>query len=269
MTESRTDGDQGGTSALLLDLDDTLIDTRAAMVEAGRVAASALWPGAGRDLHRAAGVHFQADPGGFFGRYVDGSLDFASMRAHRVADLVESLSLAPVPDLQTRFESAYEPAFRANLLCFDDAAPMLAWAAQHRVPVGLLTNSGERYTQAKLALCGLSSTFTVVVTRDTLGFGKPDPRAFHVACQRLGPAGSAPAQTVYVGDHLRVDAQAATAAGLHGVWLQRDKCDTQGLAHAGELGIPVVTTLSQVPGLLGAAGVARPGIPQGHGRACA
>jgi putative hydrolase of the HAD superfamily len=238
------------TTALLLDLDDTLIDTRAGMLEAGRAAARVLWPGAGRVVHQAAGAHFHADPRGFFGQYVDGSLDFASMRASRVADLVETFSLARVADAQASFERVYEPAFRANVRCFDDVAPLLAWATSAGVPVGLLTNSGDHYTEVKLELSGLSDAFAVVVTRDTLGFGKPDPRAFHHACQRLRPCGSLPGETMYVGDHLSVDAVGATEAGLYGVWLQRDPCDTEGAARARELGIPVVTSLSQVPALL-------------------
>jgi len=242
-------GHTDATTGLLLDLDDTLIDTRAGMVEAGRAAASVLWPGAGQVLHQAAGVHFQADPRGFFGQYVDGSLDFASMRARRVADLVETFSLTRVADAQACFERVYEPAFRANVRCFDDVAPLLAWAAAARVPVGILTNSGDHYTQVKLELSGLVDAFTVVVTRDTLGFGKPDPRAFHRACRQLGRA---PGDTVYVGDHLSVDAAGATEAGLYGVWLQRDTGDTEGAARARELAIPVVSSLSRLPALVAA-----------------
>jgi FMN phosphatase YigB (HAD superfamily) len=47
---------------------------------------------------------------------------------------------------------------------------------------------------------------------------KPDPRIFELACGHLGvPARAA----VYVGDRLEVDAVAAMAAGLRGIWLNR------------------------------------------------
>ena len=75
-----------------------------------------------------------------------------------------------------------------------------------------------------------------MVTRDTLGFGKPDARAFHNACALLG---SVPAQTVYVGDDIEIDAIAAQAAGLRALWLQRGACDTQGIPTARAHGIPV------------------------------
>jgi putative hydrolase of the HAD superfamily len=162
---------------------------------------------------------------------------------------VEAFSLTHVADFQARFEREYEPAFRANVRCFDDVALLLAWVSAARVPVGILTNSGDHYTQVKLELSGLAEAFTVVVTRDTLGFGKPDPRAFHRACRELGRA---PGDTVYLGDHLSVDAADATEAGLYGVWLQRDPGDTEGAARARELGIPVVSSLSQLPALVAA-----------------
>jgi len=129
---------------VLLDVDDTLIDTRAAIVAAGEAAVAELWPQAGPEVHHAAAVRFHADPGGLFLRFAAGELSFREMREARIGDL---------------------------------------------------------------ELDGLAGAFDAVTTRDTLGFGKPDARAFHHACGLLG---TAPAETLYVGDHLEVDAIAAT-----------------------------------------------------------
>ena len=84
--------------------------------------------------------------------------------------------------------------------------------------MGLLTNSAAHATAEKLEVLELSGAFPVVATTDTLGFGKPDPRAFLHACERMG---SEPARTAYVGDDLVVDALAAREAGLAGIWLDR------------------------------------------------
>ena len=234
------------TGALLLDVDDTLIDTRTAMVAAGEAAVAELWPQVGAQVHHAAGVRFHADPNGFFGRYTMGELSFAQMREARIADLLAFLPLTPVLEVVRRFEEAYEPAFAANVRLFDDVPPLLKSAALAGITMGLLTNSSAQYTEQKLEIAGLAGVFAVVATTDTLGFGKPDARAFHHACQLLG---SVPVETVYVGDHLEVDAVAAKHAGLHGVWLQRDPSQWQGAARARERGVAVVTSLSQVPAL--------------------
>jgi putative hydrolase of the HAD superfamily len=236
-------------TALLLDVDDTLIDTRAAMVAAGAAAVAELWPEAGVEVHHAAGLRFHADPRGFFGRFTKGELGFAQMRQGRVADLLEFLSLAATDDVNRRFEDAYAPAFSANVRVFDDVRPLVEAASTAGIQLGLLTNSSSDYTRQKLEITGLWGVFAVVATRDTLGYGKPDARAFHHACRLLG---AAPPETAYVGDHIEIDAIAAKAAGLYAVWLQRDPCDTEGAARARELGIPVVTSLTQVPDLLAA-----------------
>ena len=237
------------STALLLDVDDTLIDTRTAMVAAGEAAVAQLWPHVGAEVHQAAGVRFHDDPGGFFGRFTTGEMSFAQMRQARVADVLESFCLAVIDEVDKRFDDAYAPVFSANLRVFDDVWPLVETASAAGIPMGLLTNSSSHYTQQKLEITGLTGVFAVVATRDTLGFGKPDARAFHHACRLLG---SVPPETAYIGDHIEIDAIAAKDAGLSAVWLQRDLCHTDGVAQAHARGIPVVTSLTQVPALLAA-----------------
>ena len=232
-------------TALLLDVDDTLIDTRAAMVSATQAAVGQLWPRAGANAHYAAGVHFHADPRGYFGRFTAGKMSFAQMRAARLADLIETFALGEVEEVSAAFEDAYGAAFAAHVRLFDDVRPLLAAAGAAGIPVGLLTNSSSAYTQLKLEITGLCGAFASVATRDSLGFGKPDPRAFHHGCRLLA---SAPAQTIYVGDDLEIDALAASRAGLCAVWLAREPVDPPDAQRARAGGIPVVGSLSQVPG---------------------
>ena len=233
-------------SGLLLDVDDTLMDTRAAMVAAGTAAVAELWPDAGAQVHHDAAVHFQGDPQGFFHRLTSGELGFAQMRRARVADLLEFFSLRAMDDVRRRFEDAYAPAFSANVRVFDDVVPLIGVVSAAGIPMGLLINSSSSYTRQKLEITGLASAFAAVTTRDTLGFGKPDARAFHHACRLLR---SAPADTTYVGDDIEIDALAARDAGLSAVWLQREPGDSHGACRARARGILVIRSLSQVPAL--------------------
>lgn len=234
-------------SALLLDFDDTLIDTRAAMIAAVEAAAAELWPDLGPETRRAVATRFHGDLSGFFGRFTRGEISFLEMRQARVADLVEAFSLAMVHEVNARFEDAYAPAFAASVRVFEDVWPLVRAASEAGIPMGLLTNSASHHTQQKLEMTGLRGVFAAVATRDTLGFGKPDARAFRQACKLLG---SGPAQTLYVGDDLEIDAIAARDAGLRAVWLQRDPGDPQGAALAGACGIPLVGSLSEVSDFL-------------------
>jgi putative hydrolase of the HAD superfamily len=241
------DTSRPAAAALLLDVDDTLIDTRAAMVAAAEATIAQLWPGIGPETRHAAGVRFHSDPGGFFARFTTGELSFIQMRQARFADLLASLAPAAADADFARFEEVYAPAFAGGVRLFDDVLPLVEAVGEAGIPMGLLTNSSTGYTEQKLEITGLAGVFAVVATRDTLGYGKPDSRAFHHACRLLGVS---PAETLYVGDHLEIDAIAATDAGLSGVWLRRDTGESQRMTRARECGIQVVSSLSQVPDLL-------------------
>ncbi len=58
----------------------------------------------------------------------------------------------------------------------------------------------------------------IVLTADELGCAKPEPRIFTTACELIDRP---PNVVAYVGDDLDIDARAACAAGLHGIWLDR------------------------------------------------
>ena len=111
------------TRALLLDFDDTLIDTKAATVAAGTVAVAELWPEAGAEVHHAAGFHFQRDPSGFFGRFTVGELGFVPMMEARVADLLEMFTLKAINDVNLRFQNAYAGPSRRMCACSTMSCP--------------------------------------------------------------------------------------------------------------------------------------------------
>ncbi|WP_377641460.1 HAD family hydrolase [Oryzobacter terrae] len=243
---------------VLLDADDTLYDTRSAMHRAGARAAASLWPDADPERVARAGIRFRDDPEGHFAAYTRGELEFAEMRRARVAELATWLEQEVDDGLWDAFEAAYEPAFLGALDAFPDVRPALGAWGSAGVRVGILTNSSSAYTALKLEASGLADLFDVVCSTDTLGFGKPDPRAFHEACRRLG---TDPARTGYVGDEARTDPLGAHDAGMPTAWLVRETeptatvpgpaAGTDGTEATEVLarGIPVVRTLAEVVAL--------------------
>jgi putative hydrolase of the HAD superfamily len=106
--------------------------------------------------------------------------------------------------------------------------------------IAVLSNGNQEQQEKKVSQTGLGRYIDVVQTSDQLGVAKPDPRTFELACVRLGvPARAA----VYVGDRLQVDALAATAAGLRGIWLNR----TGGAVPSG---VEAIGSLTDLPSLL-------------------
>lgn len=84
--------------------------------------------------------------------------------------------------------------------------------------MGVLSNGDRSQQRSKLMRLGIADRLPVILTSSEIGFSKPDPRAFTIACQRLGII---PERVAYTGDRLEVDAMAATSAGLRGIWLSR------------------------------------------------
>ncbi len=233
---------------VLLDADDTLYDTRRAMHAAGSAAAAALWPSADPDRVRRAGVRFRDDPEGYFRAFARGDLDFGAMRRARVSALARWLDQPDGDGLWDDFEAVYEPAFLGAMTVFDDVRPAVAALRAAGLSVGVLTNSSDTYTVHKMRAAGIHGLFDVVCSRDTLGFGKPDPRAFHEACRRLG---TEPARTLYVGDELETDPLGAADAGMPAAWLVRDGAPDAAAAHVvGERDIAVLASLSEVAALV-------------------
>jgi putative hydrolase of the HAD superfamily len=218
------------------------------MHRAGAVAAAALWPQADPERSQRAGIRFRDDPEGHFGAYTRGEVEFAEMRRARIAELATWLDQGVDDDLWDAFEAAYEPAFLRALAAFDDVVPTIEALRARGCVVGVLTNSSGGYTTRKLAAAGLDGLFDVVCSTDTLGYGKPDPRAFHEACRLLG---TAPALTAYVGDELRTDPLGAADAGMPAAWLVRDATpDPSGRRLVAARGLPVVAGLGDVLALV-------------------
>ena len=90
-------------------------------------------------------------------------------------------------------------------------------ARAREVALCFLTNSGAEQTAIKLAAVGLDGAAPIVTT-DTLGVGKPDPRLFAHACELVG---AEPHTAVCVGDTLDTDVRGALGAGMRVAWLQR------------------------------------------------
>jgi putative hydrolase of the HAD superfamily len=84
--------------------------------------------------------------------------------------------------------------------------------------LGVVTNGIDRVQRSRLRRARLESFFGVVVTSEGCGFAKPDPRILEVALRALGVTSG---EALYVGDDVRTDGGAASAAGVPFCWMDR------------------------------------------------
>lgn len=103
---------------------------------------------------------------------------------------------------------------RHAVTLYDDVAPTLA-RLQDQVMLGVITNG-----VTDLDIIGIGHFFQVTLAAHSFGTCKPDASIFQAACTALGIA---PAEAVYVGDDLEIDIVGAQNAGLHAVWLNRER----------------------------------------------
>ena len=204
---------------VLFDLDGTLVDHESAAAEGVEQwligngwAEAASIAGLVRDWDAIAERHFA----GYRARLTT----FQGQRRLRLREFLPRVGVDasgwPDERLDDVFKT-YLVAYEAAWQSFPDAKPCLG-ALRHIAQVAVLSNGDQGQQEEKLSRTGLGHWIDVVLTSDQLGVAKPDPRAFQVACDRLGVP---PQAAVYVGDRLEVDAVAATAAGLRGIWLNR------------------------------------------------
>jgi putative hydrolase of the HAD superfamily len=228
---------------VLLDVDDTLVDTRAAFRVALRQVQRVWLPHVAEDRAPEVLARWVSDPGGHFRAYTRGECDFSTQRWRRAADLQAAFG-GPALDVAglAAWERAYDAAFRGAWAPCDGAVAFLDGLTADGLAVGAVTNAKARYQHEKLALVGMLDRLAVVVTVDDLGRGKPDPEVFRLACRRLGVD---PAEAAHVGDELDIDARGARDAGLLGIWLDRHGT---GLTPPD---VPVARTLADVRPLIG------------------
>ena len=103
---------------------------------------------------------------------------------------------------------------------YSDARRCLDLLKAERRALGVVSNSTSEATVRRvLDRAGVLGYFDRVVSSGTEGVEKPDPEIFLRAVRRLNVL---PAESMFVGNLARTDAKAAEAAGLHGVWLNRE-----------------------------------------------
>ena len=217
--------------ALLLDLDDTILDAhrnpddawvRVCREFAGRVGAPS--PEA---LHAAvleSRDWIWGDPE----RSRRARLNMTGTRREIVRRALRRLEVSYSPAAEAmadRFTALRHEAIRL----FPDATDTLRRLKDAGVRLGLLTNGNAASQRGKIARFGLEPFFDHIQIEEEFGVGKPDVRAFRNALAALH---AKPAEAWMVGDNLEADILGAQQVGIHAVWMD-----------AGEAGLPEGSTI--------------------------
>ncbi|MDQ4148541.1 MAG: HAD-IA family hydrolase [Actinomycetota bacterium] len=100
---------------------------------------------------------------------------------------------------------------------FPDAVPTLQAMREAGLVVGLISNF-EEWLEGMLIEMEVAHLFDIMVISGKEGMEKPDPAIFRLALDRTGVAAG---DSLYVGDHPRIDVEGARAVGMGAVLIDR------------------------------------------------
>ena len=167
-----------------------------------------------------------------------GETSFHEQRRQRVRELFNGHASGLDDREVDRRVEIYVEQYRASWSLFSDVAPCLERLKGH--VLGVISNGSTHQQRHKLLHTGIDHFFSSVFVSEEIGAAKPDPEIFAAAC-RL--AGCDPGQCVYIGDRLHSDALSSSAAGLRGIWLNRE-------GQSSSVQPEVIHSLKELPALL-------------------
>ena len=207
--------------ALLLDLDDTILDDRSS-IEGSWVSAVDFASAEHATLEAAALSNAIAATTGWFWsdpeRERRGRLDLGAAHREIIAGAFAKLSVID-PRLVERTAQHYTAARKASYRMASGAAKALA-RLRVRVPkLALVTNGAAQTQRAKIEHFSLAGVFDHIQVEGEFGPGKPEAEVYHHVAATLG---AAPEACLMVGDNHRCDVIGALNAGMHAAWIDLD-----------------------------------------------
>ena len=135
------------------------------------------------------------------------------LRTRRFPTIFKRLGL-PIEQRPTDIENEYIALAPTKEKVFTGAHEVLEYLAD-KYQLHIITNGFNDIQGTKMASSGIDHFFDVIITSETAGFRKPDPRIFQLATDR---AGAAIEESLMIGDNLAADIGGARNFGIDQVF---------------------------------------------------
>jgi putative hydrolase of the HAD superfamily len=210
----------GLPKAILLDLDDTILDDSSTIDACWHEACVANNSELGaRDLSivldtiRNTSRWYWSDPE----RHRLGRLELNAARREVVRLALLELGIQST-SLAAKIGDDYSHHRDVGLEPLPDAIETVRWLKKSGCALALLTNGAGPAQRKKITRFDLADLFDTILVEGEVGFGKPDPRVYHLALSRLNLA---PRDAWMAGDNLEWDVAAPQRLGLFSIWIDR------------------------------------------------
>jgi putative hydrolase of the HAD superfamily len=208
--------------ALLLDLDDTILDDRSGIREAWRSAGEFVCSAHPELAEAAVAAAISAHTAWFWSdpeRERIGRLDLPAARREILAGVLERLG-CPDPPLAEAAARHYTELRQREQRLAAGALEALERLRAALPRLALVTNGAADPQRAKIARFGLAPFFDHIQVEGEFGRGKPEPEVYHHVAEQLRVA---PARCLMVGDNFRCDVLGALGAGMRAAWIDVEK----------------------------------------------
>ncbi|MFX0202337.1 MAG: HAD family hydrolase [Candidatus Hodarchaeota archaeon] len=112
---------------------------------------------------------------------------------------------------------------REHFQLYPDSLPVLKEMRQKGYQLGVISDAQKVFCVDEGKILGLAPFFSRIIMSTHLGFRKPDPRIFTIACTLLDIA---PQQAVYIGNDPETDIGGAKGTGMQAILLDRNGKNT-------------------------------------------
>jgi putative hydrolase of the HAD superfamily len=237
--------------AILLDLDDTILDDSSLIHDSWREAC-AQYAGRLAPLDAANVVETIRKTSKWFwddaDRHREGRLQLEATRREVVRLALREIGVDDA-ELASCIGDAYSHRRDVGMEPLPDAIDTVRWLRASGRRLALLTNGAAVAQRRKITRFELADLFDAILVEGELGFGKPDERVYERALRALDVKAS---EAWMVGDNLEWDVAAPQRLGLSGVWI-----DARGLGLPEDSPVRpnhTIRSLAELRGLLQAFG---------------
>ena len=189
-------------SAVLFDLDDTLLDRRTTVDH--YLTRFAERRGFAPDVASAYRERFH-------------SLDGAGYTPRQIVFDTLGAEFAGAGDTDELIADWETNAWNACVYV-DGAVELLQWCRSVGFRTAIVTNGRSQFQRPKIDQLGVAEHVDVTVVSGEEGMHKPHPELFRRAAERLGVGVS---ECLFVGDNPENDISGAVGAGMHAIWFER------------------------------------------------
>ncbi|MGN4445471.1 HAD family hydrolase [Bacillus cereus group sp. MYBK79-1] len=162
----------------------------------------------------------------YFNKFLSKELSFQEQQRMRIHHLFKTYGVnLSLEESQHRFNQ-YIELYKNNWAVFEDVHFTLQTLQQKGYSLSIISNGDYKQQVEKLIALNILQYFKCIFTSSELGISKPNPEIFQRAVLQSNLEMK---DCYYIGDRLETDASSSTAAGMQGIWLNREnlqrKCE--------------------------------------------